>query len=151
MIAQTSMYASIGTPSLGDLGWSYQSCTEFVMPSCSDGVNDMFEKQEWDLQAFSDACFAQWSVRPRLEWPYIEFGGDNLTDFRFYSNIAFTNGNLDPWSSGGVRTTVSASLPAIYIEGGAHHLDLRAANKDDPASVLQARQQVAALIEKWIQ
>ena len=120
------------------------------MPMCSDGVNDMFEKQAWDFQAFSDACFAQWNVRPRIEWPYIEFGGKNLTDFRYFSNIAFTNGNLDPWSAGGVRTTVNPSLPAILVQGGAHHLDLRAANKADPPSVLLARQQVVALIEKWI-
>ncbi|CAF3340275.1 unnamed protein product [Rotaria socialis] len=141
---------SQGSPSLGDLGWSYQSCTEFVMPMCSDGVNDMFENQPWDFQAFSDACYDQWKVRPRFEWPYIEYGGKNLTDLRFFSNIAFTNGNLDPWSSGGVRTTVAPSLPAIPVIGGAHHLDLRAANKADPPSVLQARQQVVALIEKWI-
>ena len=140
----------LGTPSLGDLGWSYQSCTEFVMPACSDGINDMFEKQPWDFQAFSDACYAQWNIRPRSQWPYIEFGGNNITDFRYYSNIAFTNGNLDPWSAGGLRTTVTPSLPAILITGGAHHLDLRAANKADPASVLKARQDVIALIEKWI-
>jgi hypothetical protein len=120
------------------------------MPMCSDGVNDMFEKQIWDFQEFSDGCFAQWKVRPRFEWPYIEFGGKNLTDFRYDSNIAFTNGNLDPWSAGGVRTTVAPSLPAIFIEGGAHHLDLRSANKADPPSVLAARQQVVALIQKWI-
>ncbi|CAF2478007.1 unnamed protein product [Rotaria sp. Silwood2] len=141
---------SQGTPSLGDLGWSYQSCTEFVMPMCSDGVNDMFEKQSWDFQAFSDACYAQWKIRPRFEWPYIEFGGKNITDFRYYSNIAFTNGNLDPWSSGGLVATVAPSLPAIYIKGGAHHLDLRAANKADPPSVLQARQLIVGLIEQWI-
>lgn len=140
----------LGSPSLGDLGWGYQSCTEFVMPMCSDGVNDMFEKQSWDFQAFSDACYAQWKVRPRSEWPYIEYGGKNITDLRFFSNIAFTNGNLDPWSSGGLLSTVAPSLPAIYITGGAHHLDLRSANKADPPSVLAARQQVVALIENWI-
>ncbi|CAF0824207.1 unnamed protein product [Adineta steineri] len=141
---------SQGSPSLGDLGWSYQSCSEFVMPMCSDGVNDMFEKQDWDFQAFSDMCFAAWSVRPRLEWPYIEYGGKNVTDLRYYSNIAFTNGNLDPWSSGGLRVTVAPTLPAILVTGGAHHLDLRAANKADPPSVLQVRQQIVALIETWI-
>ena len=140
----------LGSPSLGDLGWSYQSCTEFVMPMCSDGVNDMFENQPWDFQTFSDACYDQWKVRPRSEWQYIEYGGENVTDLRFFSNIAFTNGNLDPWSSGGVRTTVAPSLPAISIIGGAHHLDLRSANKADPPSVIQAREQVVMLIERWI-
>ena len=141
---------SQGTPSLGDLGWFYQSCTEFVMPMCSDGVNDMFEKVPWDFKAFSDECYAQWGGRPRFEWPYIEYGGKNLTDFRYFTNIAFTNGNLDPWSAGGVQTTITPALPAIHVQGGAHHLDLRAANKADPPSVIAARQQIVALIQKWI-
>jgi lysosomal Pro-X carboxypeptidase len=139
-----------GTPSIGALGWSYQSCTEFVMPICSNGIDDMFDIQPWNSQAWSDYCFAQWNVRPRLEWPFMEFGGKNLTDFRSYSNIIFTNGNLDPWSSGGINSTISSSLPAILITGGAHHLDLRSANKDDPESVIKARQEIVAFIQQWI-
>jgi lysosomal Pro-X carboxypeptidase len=110
----------------------------------------MFERQDWDFQAFSDSCYAQWKVRPRPEWPYIQYGGKNLTDFRYASNIAFTNGNLDPCSAGGVHTTLTRTLPAIFISGGAHHLDLRAANKADPPSVLVARQRIVALIQEWI-
>jgi len=140
----------LGTPSLGVLGWSYQSCTEFVMPICSNGINDMFEPQSWSFQAFSDYCFDKWNVRPRSEWPFIEFGGQNLTDLRYYSNIIFTNGNLDPWSSGGVNSTITSSLPSILITGGAHHLDLRATNKDDPESVIKARQEIVAFIQQWI-
>jgi len=140
----------LGTPSLGVLGWSYQSCTEFVMPICSNGISDMFEVQPWSFQAFSDYCFAQWNVRPRSEWPFIEFGGKNIIDLRYYSNIIFTNGNLDPWSAGGLNSTVASSLPAVLITGGAHHLDLRAANKDDPESVIQARQEIVGLIQQWI-
>ena len=120
------------------------------MPVCPDGVNDMFEKQAWDFQAFSDACYAQWKVRPRLEWPYIDHGGKNITDLRFFSNIVFTNGDLDPFSAGGVRITVGPTLPSILIEGGAHHLDLRSSNKADPPNVLAARQQVVTSIEEWL-
>merc|ERR1712013_700147 len=29
--------------------WTYQSCTEMVMPFCYDGQNDMFEAQAWDM------------------------------------------------------------------------------------------------------
>ena len=86
------------------------------MPLCSDGVNDMFEPQEWNFQEFLDGCYKQWGIRPRIEWPYIEFGGKNLTDLRYFSNIIFTNGNLDPFSAGGVRSTITETLPAILIK-----------------------------------
>ncbi|CAF4435808.1 unnamed protein product, partial [Adineta steineri] len=84
------------------------------------------------------------------EWTFMEFGGKPITNFRYYSNIIFTNGNLDPWSAGGVNSTIVSSLPAILITGGAHHLDLRAANKDDPQSVIQVRQEIVKLIQKWV-
>lgn len=141
---------SEGTPSVSALGWSYQSCTEFVMPICSNGITDMFDIQPWDFQAWSEYCFVQWKVRPRLEWPFMEYGGKTFADFRYDSNIVFTNGNLDPWSSGGVNTTITPRLPAILIEGGAHHLDLRAANPADPQSVINAREQIIQLIQNWI-
>jgi lysosomal Pro-X carboxypeptidase len=77
----------------------------------------------------------------------MEFGGKNLTNLCYYSNILFTNGNVDPWSSDGVNSIITSNLPAILSTGGAHHLDLRAANKDDPEHV---RQDIVALIQQWI-
>ena len=44
---------------LDDIGadmWYYQACSEMVMPFCYDGINDMFEVQQWDLDQFSKDC-----------------------------------------------------------------------------------------------
>ncbi|CAF0897352.1 unnamed protein product [Didymodactylos carnosus] len=136
--------------SQGDLGWSYQACTEMAMPMCSDGQNDMFEPIQWNFQNYSDDCYKQWQIRPRAEWTYIEYGGKNVTLLKSHSNIIFTNGNLDPWSSGGVLTPINNKLPSFIIDGGAHHLDLRSANVNDPASVVKVRQTIVALIEKYL-
>ncbi|NP_001072639.1 lysosomal Pro-X carboxypeptidase precursor [Xenopus tropicalis] len=133
--------------SLGDLGWSYQACTEMVMPFCSDGVSDMFEPQSWDLQAFSDECYKQWGVRPRGSWVTTVYGGKNISS---HSNIIFSNGGLDPWSAGGVKESLSDSLLAVLIPEGAHHLDLRSNNADDPKSVLLARSLEVEYMKKWI-
>ncbi|CAF1000335.1 unnamed protein product, partial [Didymodactylos carnosus] len=141
---------SQGTPSLGDLGWGYQACTEMAMPMCSDGQNDMFEPMAWNFQNYSDDCYKQWQIRPRAEWAYIEYGGKNVSSLKSHSNIIFTNGNLDPWSSGGVLTPISDQLPSLIIDGGAHHLDLRSANVNDPPSVVKTRQTIVALIEKYL-
>ena len=44
----------------------------------------------------------------------------------------FSNGLLDPWSSGGVLQNISESLVAVIIPEGAHHLDVRAALPSEP-------------------
>ncbi|XP_073517804.1 lysosomal Pro-X carboxypeptidase [Phyllobates terribilis] len=133
--------------SLDDLGWSYQACTEMVMPFCSDGVTDMFEPQTWNFEAFSEECYKQWGIKPRPEWITSMYGGKNISAA---SNIIFSNGDLDPWSAGGVKQSLSDSLVAILITDGAHHLDLRSNNAFDPKSVIQARALEVAYMKKWI-
>lgn len=63
----------------------------------------------------------------------------------------FSNGRLDPWSGGGILTSLSDTITAIMIEDGAHHLDLRAKNRQDPHSVIVAREQEVKTIKKWIE
>ncbi|XP_030055952.1 lysosomal Pro-X carboxypeptidase [Microcaecilia unicolor] len=135
------------TGNLGDLGWSYQACTEMVMPMCADGVNDMFEPQSWDFEIYSEDCFKQWGVRPRLSWITSIYGGKNISS---HSNILFSNGYLDPWSSGGVNYNISDTLVAVTIPEGAHHLDLRYSNAHDPPSVQRARDLEVHYMKQWI-
>ncbi|XP_016408296.1 lysosomal Pro-X carboxypeptidase-like [Sinocyclocheilus rhinocerous] len=135
------------TGNLGFLGWFYQSCTEMVMPICTDGVADMFEPQPWNFQAFSDECYNQFRVRPREDWAEIVYGGRNISA---HSNIIFSNGNLDPWMSGGVTRSLSESLVAIMIDGGAHHLDLRYNSEFDPESVIKTRALEVRYFKQWI-
>ena len=63
------------------------------------------------------------------------YGGRSL---EAATNIVFSNGLLDPWSSGGVLKPVGGTT-ALIIPEGAHHLDLRASNPKDPVSVVDAR------------
>ncbi|XP_054580661.1 lysosomal Pro-X carboxypeptidase isoform X2 [Eptesicus fuscus] len=135
------------TSSLGSLGWSYQACTEMVMPFCTNGIDDMFEPHLWDLKAFSDDCFKQWGVKPRPSWITSMYGGKNISS---HTNIIFSNGDLDPWSGGGVTKNITNTLVAIVIPEGAHHLDLRANNAFDPMTVLLARSLEVKYMKQWI-
>lgn len=79
------------------VSWTYQTCTEFVFPTCSNGQpDDMFEPQPWDYNAYSDACYDQFQTRPRGEWPILYYGG-SAKDIRAHSNIAFPNGGYKPY------------------------------------------------------
>ncbi|CAI9736836.1 lysosomal Pro-X carboxypeptidase isoform X1 [Octopus vulgaris] len=132
---------------MGDLGWSYQSCTEMVMPSCTDGIKDMFYPNKWNFTQFSESCYAQWKVVPRPNWITTEYGGKNI---QAASNIVFSNGLLDPWSAFGVLKNISDTLISVIIPEGAHHLDLRFKNIDDPPSVTEARNIEQMHIRKWL-
>lgn len=68
-----------------------------------------------------------------------------------FNILCFSNGLLDPWSSGGVTVSLSSSLVPVIIPDGAHHLDLRSSNKNDPKDVIAARQKEKEIIKQWIQ
>jgi len=63
-----------------------QSCTEMVMPICSDGVNDMFEPNPWNLTQVIAECRKRWNVSPRPRWVVEQYGGKNISAA---SNIIF--------------------------------------------------------------
>jgi len=139
-----------GPSTLADLGgWDYQSCTEMVMPMGTDGKADMFWEAPWNLTAAMDRCVSTYGIVPRPDWIMTYFGGDNMLGF---SNIFFSNGNLDPWYGGGVLGEMknSPTIETFMIQGGAHHLDLRASDPLDPATVIECRKRQQQAITRWI-
>jgi lysosomal Pro-X carboxypeptidase len=135
------------SPGLGDQSWNYQACSELVLPSSATGVLDFFPPQPFILSEYTQNCQQTLSVTPRYRWIPLQYGGFNISS---HSNIIFSNGNLDPWSGGGIRHTIKDSLPAIIIDKGAHHLDLRFSSPADPPSVVSARKKEAEYLIKWM-
>lgn len=129
--------------------WTYQFCTEMLMPSGSDGVRDMFLPAPWNLEEQSQACFERFGMSPRAEWASIVYGGYKALESA--SNIVFSNGLLDPWSGTGVLSNVSESVVALLLREGAHHLDLMWSTPDDPEELVEVRKTELAHIAKWIE
>ncbi|XP_063685049.1 dipeptidyl peptidase 2-like [Bolinopsis microptera] len=127
--------------------WDFQCCTEFQLATPSTNVTDMFPPLEWNLDIASKYCEANYKVSPDPVDASLNYWS---ADFSAASNIIFSNGLLDPWHAGGVLEDVNPTVKAIIIAEGAHHLDLRGSNKDDPMSVILARNQEVALIAEWL-
>lgn len=159
LAAQCNNMALSGPSSLGSGpdGWDYQSCTEMVMPIGQyGGDQDMFWYAPWDLQAVIDGCIQQYGIVPDPNHNLVEWGGIHLES---QSRIVFTNGDLDPWSGGGVNDVIlngayspsnTRGVVSYQIAGGAHHLDLRFSDPADPQSVIWVRQQQRNFIHAWI-
>uniref|UniRef100_A0ACD6AF51 Uncharacterized protein n=1 Tax=Avena sativa TaxID=4498 RepID=A0ACD6AF51_AVESA len=132
-------------------GWGWQACTEMIMPM-NVSSESMFPPSGFSYEERSEGCFDSYGVRPRDHWITTEYGGTKIYQVlkRFGSNIIFSNGMRDPWSRGGVLRNISLSIVALVTEEGAHHLDFRAATKEDPDWVVEQRRQEVEIIKGWI-
>jgi hypothetical protein len=74
-----------------------------------------------------------YNLTPRFDWMIDNFGGrDPDIDFASYSNIIFSNGELDPWTVFGLTYTNNFKITTIMIKEAAHGVDLNLPHEMDP-------------------
>jgi lysosomal Pro-X carboxypeptidase len=130
--------------------WGYQTCTEVYQPMPTDGKTDFEIPYTPNKTAYFEHCQRRWGVQPRPNWEEMHFMGANIGAG---SNIFLSSGQLDPWRAAGIQEKPKGAPDSIVvriIENGAHHLDLRAANKMDPPSVVAVRIEEKAAMRQWI-
>lgn len=134
------------------LGWRWQTCSEMVIPIGIGSNDTMFPSAPFDLSQFIEDCKSLYGVSPRPHWVTTYYGGHNikLVLRRFASNIIFSNGLRDPYSSGGVLEDISKSVVAIYTINGSHCLDIRSAQPSDPEWLVMQRKKEIKVIKGWI-
>lgn len=133
-------------------GWDWQSCTQMVMPM-GRGENDtIFQADPFDLDKYAEECRKVFGVTPRPYWIPIEFGGYGIKTVleKFGSNIIFSNGLRDPYSSGGVLYNISETIVALYTEEGHHCLDIDTPYATDPDWLVAQRNSVINIIKGWL-
>ncbi|KAL9244436.1 hypothetical protein vseg_018211 [Gypsophila vaccaria] len=140
------------------LGWPWQICSEMVsFGEVSVNVNDtrsMFDYivAPYDLNTTLQQCKASYGVLPRPNWVETYYGGQDikLVLKRFGSNIIFSNGLRDPYSSAGILENLSDTLRAVYTPQGAHGLDMRMPFSDDPDWLITMRKEEIKIIQEWL-
>jgi len=79
-----------------------------IMPIASNGQTDMLLPNPWDPEARKKGCKEAFNVTSEFDFVLDYFGGLNVTqDWKKVHNIIFSNGELDPWSVGGVLKNIS--------------------------------------------
>ncbi|XP_024023798.1 lysosomal Pro-X carboxypeptidase [Morus notabilis] len=134
-----------------DVGWNWQTCSEMVIP-IGISNNTMFPASPFELQDFINECKAAYDVPPRPHWVTTYYGGKDIKLIlrRFASNIIFSNGLRDPYSSGGVLENISKSVVAVTTTKGSHCLDILQAKETDPDWLVKQRKVEVNIIKRWI-
>ena len=136
-------------------GWRALMCSDITMPLVN-GYGSMFPngpQKDYDYEARAKWCNETYGLKPDFDFVMTEFGGaDVREDFKDYSNIAFVNGDMDPWLPGCVQMQVKDDLPVLTVMNGAHHADsyLPRTHDDSPeTNVNEVRAQIMGYLEKW--
>eukprot|EP00667_Euglena_gracilis_P008651 EG_transcript_8765 len=143
--------AQVGPAAGADDIWDYQFCTELLPQEVPyfpvrGPPSDMFwPQQPWTAEDVARHCRKAHGVEPRADWMAVTYG-----DLSAASNIVFSYGEFDPWSAGCVRTNLSASVVALLVPEGAHHLDLMFATPQDPPGVAEVREAEMRHVEQWV-
>ncbi|XP_045801774.1 lysosomal Pro-X carboxypeptidase-like [Trifolium pratense] len=133
------------------VGWEWQTCSEMVMPF-GIGNDTMFPPYPFDLKRFVEKCEKEYDVSPRPHWITTYYGGHNikLVLQKFGSNIIFSNGLKDPYSSSGVLNDLSDNIVAIHTINGSHCLDILSSKQSDPGWLIEQRKKEVEIIQGWI-
>jgi len=137
----------------GSDSWGYQSCTETLHQFSSVGA---IRNYSFSFKGQSNYCqkIFNHTVSPNPNALTDRFGGYKLGDGKLnVSQLIWSNGGLDPWHGGGFLKPGSPNTGNhwIFMERGAHHLDLRAPHPEDPPEVTAAREKEEAIILSWIE
>ena len=108
----------------------------------------MFWPRPSNATAIAAHCRAKYNVSTKANWIAMSSAFTNFLSGA--TNVLFSNGQYDPWRSGGVLQDLSPTVKAIQVEQGAHHLDLFFSNPADPPSLRRVRDAEVAAMKSWL-
>ncbi|CAI0452726.1 unnamed protein product [Linum tenue] len=138
-------------PTASDSAWKWQTCSELVFRIGHDS-DTMFPPEPFNINSFTKNCESRFGILPQPHWVTTFYGGHDLKLAlrRFASNIIFSNGMRDPYSSGGVLKDISDSIIALSTVNGSHSLDILTSRPSDPDWLIKQRKTELEIIGRWL-
>ena len=153
-------------PASSSRQWFYQTCTEFgYFTIASDDDEKRTRSKRINLEYHEDICNRLFDVVVNVTPTQQRYQQDDM----FGTNIIWTNGGSDPWSTLGItppsnssassRRNVELTLDGraerqrwtvLLIENGSHCTDLSRPASTDSASLNATRETMEEVIDGWL-
>ena len=137
--------------------WIYQTCTEWGFYQTLESDKQVYgPKDAVKLELFTKLCADAYS--PKINTAFLLDSSDRSRDayggwYYQATNVALANGNIDPWHAISLFEKCGHRHPSItnhFSEGTSHCAILYPEEPYDPASIIQARKEVAQVVADWI-
>ncbi|XP_023935727.2 thymus-specific serine protease-like [Bicyclus anynana] len=135
-----------------NLPWTYQTCNEFGYFQTTSSYEQPF-KNYIPLEFYIRICqklfgpeFDEERVNKGVAEVNNLYGGLNPN----VTNVVFSNGDLDPWSTLSILKDLTHNAPAVVIPRSSHCRDLLSNEPDDIEELRDARKYIKKIIKKWI-
>ncbi|XP_045769010.1 putative serine protease K12H4.7 [Maniola jurtina] len=134
------------------ISWLYQTCTEFGYFQTTSSDEHPFTNN-MPLNFYIRMCHKLFG--PDFDEERVNRGVAAVNDLYGalspnVTNVVFSNGDLDPWSTLSILKDLSNNAPAIVIPGSSHCRDLLSNRDNDIVELKEARKAIKNLVKKWI-
>ncbi|XP_034832497.1 putative serine protease K12H4.7 [Maniola hyperantus] len=134
------------------ISWLYQTCTEFGYFQTTSSDDHPFTNN-MPLNFYIRMCHKLFG--PDFDEERVIKGVAAVNDLYGalhlnVTNVVFSNGNLDPWSTLSVLEALSYNAPAVVIPRASHCRDLFSNRDGDIEELKEARKDIKNLVKKWI-
>ncbi|KAJ8421337.1 hypothetical protein Cgig2_013303 [Carnegiea gigantea] len=130
--------------------WDWQLCSEIVIQkSCAKNNSLLIPNEAIDDHSEQiENCRKAYGPLARAGSLPTYYGRQDI--IKSASNIIFSNGLMDPYSSLGILDDLSDTIRAINTEQGSHCLDTNSVQEDDPKWLVRQRKKEIEILKKWI-
>ena len=146
------MLRELAKPEVEDFGmrsWLWQTCTEFgFYQTCDDTCPfaSYYHTVDQDLTV-CEAAYNITNVYENVQATRDHYGG---LDIAAGSRVLSVNGDVDPWSVLGMKTSPKDSLPVEMVPGASHHFWTHMVKDTDAPEIVNIRAYIYSVVIDWL-